>query len=416
MSTHQSRTTDPNRRQDFSPTSRGRNFDPGSPVPARITELWACCRIKAAYADLGEMILGDMHQDQPRNWRTKPTTFAEIAARFGCKERTVRTALQAIRAAFPWFNWRHIERGIVFVMQPDGTMIGKKVAPNDAKSSVSKESPSRDSTKGKRTLTTSHTVERVKNDRRSTEEPLADAITTSARLAAFRQALPVEVIELAASLGLKVSAPADRFVKYFTANPDRCPADLTKRFCRWLEEDAARKAAADRAKAEVDPLDDDIATNDGDDVPRFADEYTFAPRSWDGDSTMDVARGCWRNVFTALGVDQTIMNGKHQPCPMCGGKDRFRFDDRNGDGDYYCNGCGAGLGLKLLMGIKGWDFKRAADEIDQVTGRVARHGRVVGPAPQAEHIDDDDFESDDDFDFVPRGPSFAGTCDDDIPF
>lgn len=37
------------------------------------------------------------------------------------------------------------------------------------------------------------------------------------------------------------------------------------------------------------------------------------------------AIGRWPDLLTAVGID-TPFNGKHGPCPACGGKDRFRFD------------------------------------------------------------------------------------------
>ena len=46
----------------------------------------------------------------------------------------------------------------------------------------------------------------------------------------------------------------------------------------------------------------------------------------------EVAQGRWRSILTVLGIDERALSGKHGPCPMCGGKDRFRFDDREGRG------------------------------------------------------------------------------------
>lgn len=60
------------------------------------------------------------------------------------------------------------------------------------------------------------------------------------------------------------------------------------------------------------------------------------------------ARGRWRDILAALGVAETFLKSKHGPCPACGGRDRFRFDDKNGAGTWFCNGCGAGDGIKLL--------------------------------------------------------------------
>lgn len=53
---------------------------------------------------------------------------------------------------------------------------------------------------------------------------------------------------------------------------------------------------------------------------------------------------------------------------MCGGKDRWRWDDRDGSGSYYCNQCGPGQGLMLLMRFHGWDFQIAANAVDGIIG------------------------------------------------
>jgi putative DNA primase/helicase len=86
--------------------------------------------------------------------------------------------------------------------------------------------------------------------------------------------------------------------------------------------------------------------------------------------TFDAAIGRWREILPALGVATAVLNGQHQPCPMCGGTDRFRFTDRNRKGDFYCSQCGAGMGMKLLMEINGWDYKRAASEVDRIIGNL----------------------------------------------
>lgn len=93
--------------------------------------------------------------------------------------------------------------------------------------------------------------------------------------------------------------------------------------------------------------------------------------------TIEAARGRWREILPALGVPSVVLNGKNQPCPMCGGKDRFRFTDKFGEGDYYCSQCSPGRGLKLLMNINGWDFKQAVQEIDKVIGNLLPAKRVV---------------------------------------
>ena len=59
------------------------------------------------------------------------------------------------------------------------------------------------------------------------------------------------------------------------------------------------------------------------------------------------ARGGWRDLFAAVGIN-VRSDKRHGPCPICGGKDRFRCDDKDGDGSWICNQCGAGDGFELV--------------------------------------------------------------------
>ena len=101
-------------------------------------------------------------------------------------------------------------------------------------------------------------------------------------------------------------------------------------------------------------------------------------------STMDTAnaaRGRWPSILQALGVDPKFLRNEHGPCPHCGGKDRFRFDDRL-NGSYFCSHCGSGDGFQLLQLVHGWDFKKAAAEVDRVVGNCPS-----GAAPQPERTE-----------------------------
>lgn len=80
------------------------------------------------------------------------------------------------------------------------------------------------------------------------------------------------------------------------------------------------------------------------------------------------AIGRWQGILSALGVRSEFLHAKQGPCPNCGGKDRFRWDNKEGRGTFYCNNCGAGDGFVLLMKLKGWDFKQTAREIEGVIG------------------------------------------------
>lgn len=86
--------------------------------------------------------------------------------------------------------------------------------------------------------------------------------------------------------------------------------------------------------------------------------------------TIEAARGKWSSILNQLGIDHVYLQDRHGPCPLCEGKDRFRFDNKNGDGTYYCNHCGAGNGMTLAMGWTGLDFKSAAKRIDELVGNI----------------------------------------------
>jgi putative DNA primase/helicase len=105
----------------------------------------------------------------------------------------------------------------------------------------------------------------------------------------------------------------------------------------------------------------------------------------------DLANGHWPSILGALAnltADQ--LTDKHQPCPLCGGEDRYRFDDREGNGTWFCNQCGgpdcnggAGNGLTLLMRRNNWSFKEAATRIEHHLGITPE--RPNPPTKGAEH-------------------------------
>ena len=76
----------------------------------------------------------------------------------------------------------------------------------------------------------------------------------------------------------------------------------------------------------------------------------------------------WPSVLAQLGIPESALRNKHGPCPACGGKDRFRFDNKNGRGTYYCNGCGPGDGFQLLERVHGWPFVEARKRVMAAAG------------------------------------------------
>lgn len=87
-------------------------------------------------------------------------------------------------------------------------------------------------------------------------------------------------------------------------------------------------------------------------------------------SPMELASGKWYSLLSSLGINSEYLKNKHGPCPMCGGKDRFRWDNKEGKGTFICNQCGAGDGYRLLEMYHGWSFLTALQEVKQLIPNV----------------------------------------------
>ncbi|CAM3985749.1 primase-helicase zinc-binding domain-containing protein [Rahnella victoriana] len=86
-------------------------------------------------------------------------------------------------------------------------------------------------------------------------------------------------------------------------------------------------------------------------------------------NTVSAAKGRWPQLLSALGIT-VAPHGHHSPCPVCGGKDRFRFDNREGRGTWICNQCGAGDGLNLVERKLDISVKEAAVKVAEILGEV----------------------------------------------
>jgi putative DNA primase/helicase len=82
------------------------------------------------------------------------------------------------------------------------------------------------------------------------------------------------------------------------------------------------------------------------------------------------ARGRWHGILPALGISEKFLKRKNGPCPICGGKDRWRFTDIDGKGTWWCNNCRGGNGVALVMRFTGLPFKEAALRIERVIGEA----------------------------------------------
>ncbi|MEI6031352.1 MAG: primase-helicase zinc-binding domain-containing protein [Synechococcaceae cyanobacterium ELA739] len=95
---------------------------------------------------------------------------------------------------------------------------------------------------------------------------------------------------------------------------------------------------------------------------------------------MEAASGQWPRLLIELGgLRPEQLQDRHQPCPACGGTDRYRWDRDDGPGGWFCNQCGGrersgggGSGMALLLRLTGWDFATAARRIEAHLGLPQR--------------------------------------------
>lgn len=88
--------------------------------------------------------------------------------------------------------------------------------------------------------------------------------------------------------------------------------------------------------------------------------------------TVEAAQGKWLGLLTHFGIDSKYLIKRHGPCPMCGGKDRFTWDNKHNLGTFLCNHCGAGTGFTLLCKFKGWTMAEAMKHVEKIVGGIDR--------------------------------------------
>lgn len=93
------------------------------------------------------------------------------------------------------------------------------------------------------------------------------------------------------------------------------------------------------------------------------------------------ARNHWTDFLESQGIGSGYLNKKHGPCPMCGGKDRFRYINKKGDGDFICNTCTpkGGDGFDFLMKFRRLEFAEVCRLLEKFLGIVPGYeaNRVV---------------------------------------
>ena len=88
----------------------------------------------------------------------------------------------------------------------------------------------------------------------------------------------------------------------------------------------------------------------------------------------ELARGRWQSIISSVcGISQHYFSKKPGPCPLCNdGDDRFVFDDKDGNGTWYCRKAhGHGDGFEMVKSM-------LSCSLDQAIRLVATH---IGSAP-----------------------------------
>lgn len=86
----------------------------------------------------------------------------------------------------------------------------------------------------------------------------------------------------------------------------------------------------------------------------------------------DAALGRWKDlIFPAFAITVPAQKNKHGPCPICGGTDRFRCDDKQGKGTWICNQCNAGDGFELIVKSRGYTHSEVLKEVGAILGLSA---------------------------------------------
>lgn len=98
---------------------------------------------------------------------------------------------------------------------------------------------------------------------------------------------------------------------------------------------------------------------------------------------VEAARGKWHGILPQFGIDARYLNKQRGPCPLCGGKDRYFWDNKEGRGTFYCNQCGAGSGIQMVAMFRNWSIKQTLQEIGKVVGEV----EYKNPEPSRELTD-----------------------------
>jgi len=98
----------------------------------------------------------------------------------------------------------------------------------------------------------------------------------------------------------------------------------------------------------------------------------------------EMASGKWPGLLKSVfGVDEKHLTGKNGPCPICGGKDRYRWIRSTRGGQWICNQCrpNGADGAELAMAVIGAEYKEVAKMIEQSSGSIEPVKEVAAKDP-----------------------------------
>jgi len=92
------------------------------------------------------------------------------------------------------------------------------------------------------------------------------------------------------------------------------------------------------------------------------------------DDVLPAAAPMWVNILLQMtSLDASIFNPKKEhPCPVCGGKTRFRYRDQPAglEAPFFCNNCGSRSGINMLMECTGLGFNEAINAVGDHLGQI----------------------------------------------
>ena len=76
----------------------------------------------------------------------------------------------------------------------------------------------------------------------------------------------------------------------------------------------------------------------------------------------------WEKVIPQFNIDKKFLSKRHGPCPICNGKDRYRFINKDGNGTWFCSHCRAGNGFSLIRKVTRKSDSEILAELERITG------------------------------------------------